>query len=167
MAPLVTGREEQATQPGAAPAQPQGLQIDIAAMGCLDQFKLGYFNFIRRVRDRRFVAVDQERGLVMVIAEMDEPAGRYSAFKPSDGRQITAGPDHPRTIALFEMHKIEGGKIYRVEAAQHHVPYGMLSGWSSYEESILKQRTHKIPHTGDSRRFCSEPYWRTTPFLQA
>ena len=136
MAPLLTGRGEPATQPSAAPPQPQGLQIDIAAMGCVDQFKLGYFNFIRRIRDRRFAAVDRERGLVMVIAEMDEPAGQYSTFKLSDGRQITAGPDHPRTIALFEMYKIEGGKIHRVEAAQHDVPYGMLSGWSTYEDGM-------------------------------
>jgi len=136
MAPLVTGRGEPATKSSATPPQPQGLQIDIAAMSCLDQFKLGYFNFIRRIRDRRFVAVDPERGLALVIAEMDEPAGRYATFKLSDGREITAGPDHPRTIAIFEMYKIEGGKIHRVEAAQHDVPYGMQSGWSTYEEGM-------------------------------
>jgi len=45
----------------------------------------------------------------MVIAEMDEPAGHYATFKLADGRQITAGPDHPKTIALFETYKIEGG----------------------------------------------------------
>ena len=125
-----------------APPKPQGLQINITAMGCAEQFKLGYFNFIRRVRDRRFVAVDRERGLVMVIAEMDEPAGKYATFKLSDGREITAGPTRPTTIAAFEMYKIEGGKIRRIEAVQHDVPYGMLSGWSSYEDGMSsKART--------------------------
>lgn len=136
MAPLVTGRGDSGKQPPAAPVAAQRPQVDIAALGCLEQFRLGYFNFIQRIRDRRFVAVDQERGLVMVIAEMDEPAGDYATFKLSDGREITAGPDHPRTIALFEMYKIEGGKIHRVEAAQHDVPYGMLSGWSTYEDGM-------------------------------
>lgn len=139
MAPLVTGGrggDAKGKQPPAAPPKPQGLQINIAAMGCTDQFKLGYFNFIRRARDRRFVAVDRERGLAMVIVELDEPAGKYATFKLADGRDITAGPNRPRTIAAFEMYKIEGGKIRRIEEIQHDVPYGMLSGWSSYEDGM-------------------------------
>jgi hypothetical protein len=134
--PPAPGRGGPSKQPPAAPPQPQGLQINIPAMGCAEQFKLGAFNFIRRVRDRRFVAVDRERGLVMVIAEADEPAGKYATFKLSDGREITAGASRPTTIAAFEMYKIEGGKIRRIEAAQHDVPYGMLSGWSSYEDGM-------------------------------
>jgi len=123
-------------QPPPAPPKPQGLQINITELGCADQFKLGYFHFVTRVRDRRFVAVDRERGLVMVIAAADEPAGKYATFKLSDGREITAGENRPTTIAAFEMYKIEGGKIRRIEAVQHTVPYGMLSGWSSYEEGM-------------------------------
>jgi hypothetical protein len=119
--------------PAAAPPKPQGLQINIAAMGCTEQFKLGYFNFLRRARDRRFVAVDRERGLAAVIVELDEPAGKYATYKLSDGREITAGPKRPRTI---EIYKIEGGKIRRIEEIQHDVPYGMLSGWSSYEDGM-------------------------------
>jgi hypothetical protein len=119
-----------------APPKPQGLQINITAMGCAEQFKLGYFNFVRRVRDRRFVAVDRERGLAIVIAEADEPAGKYATFKLADGREITAGPTRPTTLEVFEVYKIEGGKIRRVEEAQITVPYGMLSGWSSYEDGM-------------------------------
>ena len=111
-------------------------QINIAAMGCLDQVKLGYFNYIQRIRDRRILVVDRERGLVLAIAEMDEPAGQYATFHLADGREITAGPDYPRTIALFEIYKVEGGQIHRVEAAQHDIPYGMQSGWSSYEDGM-------------------------------
>jgi hypothetical protein len=125
-----------------APPKPQGLQINITAMGCAEQFKLGYFNFARRVRDRRFVAVDRERGLATVIAELDEPAGKYATFKLADGREITAGPARPTTLQVFEVYKIEGGKIRRVEEAQITVPYGMLSGWSSYEDGMSsKART--------------------------
>jgi hypothetical protein len=123
-------------QAPAAPPKPPGPQINFTAMGCADQFKLGYFHFVTRVRDRRFVAVDRERGLAMVIAAADEPAGKYATFKLSDGREITAGENRPTTIAAFEMYKIEGGKIRRIEAVQHNVPYGMLSGWSSYEDGM-------------------------------
>jgi hypothetical protein len=145
MAPPPTGRGGRGgdgKQPPPAPAKPQGLQINIAALGCAEQFKLGYFNFARRVRDRRFVAVDRERGLAMVIAELDQPAGKYATFKLADGREITAGPNRPTTIEVFEVYKIEGGKIRRVEEAQITVPYGMLSGWSSYEDGMSsKART--------------------------
>lgn len=132
LAQLVAGTDG---RPAAA-VNPAPAQLDIGALSCSDQFKLGYFNFIQRVRDRRFAVVDQERGLVAVIAEMDEPAGPYATFKLTDGRDITAGPDFPRTIAFFEIYKVEGGKIRRIEAAQHDVPYGMLSGWSSYEDGM-------------------------------
>ncbi|MGH9645875.1 MAG: hypothetical protein ACRD4E_03575 [Bryobacteraceae bacterium] len=148
MAPLITGgsarggRGGDGKQPPAAPPKPQGLQINITAMGCTEQFKLGYFNFLRRARDRRFVAVDRERGLAVVIVELDEPSGKYATFKLADGREITAGPTRPRTIAAVEMYKIEGGQIRRIEEIQHDVPYGMLSGWSSYEDGMSsKART--------------------------
>jgi hypothetical protein len=128
---------------GAGKQEPRAVQINIAAMGCLDQVKLGYFNYIQRIRDRRLVVLDRERGLTLAIAEMDEPAGEYATFKLADGREITAGPDWPRTIALFEVYKIVGGQIQRVEAVQHDVPYGMLSGWSNYEDGMSSSvRTH-------------------------
>lgn len=134
--PPAPGRGGPGKQPPSALPKPQGLQINITAMGCAEQFKLGYFNFLRRVRDRRFVALDRERGLAMVIAEIDEPAGRYATFKLADGREITTGPARPTTLEVFEVYKIEGGKILRVEEAQITVPYGMLSGWSSYEDGM-------------------------------
>jgi hypothetical protein len=34
------------------------------------------------------------------------------------------------------MFKIEGGKIRRIEAAQMTVPYGMITGWSSFEDGM-------------------------------
>ena len=94
------------------------------------------FNFARRVRDRRFLVVDRERGLAMVIVELDQPGGKYATFKLADGREITAGPNRPTTLEAFEVYKIEAGKIRRVEEVQITVPYGMLSGWSSYEDGM-------------------------------
>lgn len=120
-----------------APAKPKPAPvIDIFALGCLDQFKSGYYNFVTRVRDRRFVAVDRERGLVTAILAMDQPSGKYRTFKLADGRDITAGPDKPTTIAVSETFKIEGGKIRRVDAVQLNVPYGMVTGWSEWEDGM-------------------------------
>ncbi|MCU1337930.1 MAG: hypothetical protein JWO19_3511 [Bryobacterales bacterium] len=129
------GRGGDGKQP-AAPPKPQGLQINIVAMGCMEQFKSGYFRFVNRIRDRRFVVVDRERGLALAITAFDQPAGKYATFKLADGREITAGPERPTTLEIAELFKIENDKIRRVEAVQMQIPYGMLSGWSSYEDGM-------------------------------
>ena len=36
---------------------------EIMSLGCKAQFKTGYFRIVTRIRDRRFVIVDRERGL--------------------------------------------------------------------------------------------------------
>jgi hypothetical protein len=70
-----------------AKGRPSGQQI-----GCLEQFRSGIFFYVTRIRDRRFVLVDPERGLI--------------------------GP---------------------VESVLHQVPYGMGSGWSTWQESLSSE----------------------------
>jgi hypothetical protein len=105
-------------------------------MSCKAAFESGYFNFVHRVRDRRFVAVDVERGLVFAFVFFDHPAGKYQNFKLSNGTPIKAGPDRPFTFEIAELFKISGGKIHQVEALLDQAPYGMLSGWSSLEDGM-------------------------------
>ena len=93
-------------------------------------------HFVSRIRDRRFVAVDQERGLVLAFGFFDHQAGDTRNFVAPNGRQVTAGPAQPWTWYLAEMFKIEDGKIHRIEAVLDRVPYGMLSGWSSWEDGM-------------------------------
>ena len=120
-----------------AVAAPPDPNIDrIVRMSCLDQFKSGFYNFATRVRDRRFVAVDPERGLVTAIFAIDQASGKYRTFKMADGKEISAGPLKPETLAVAETFKIEGGKIRRIEAIQLNVPYGMITGWSTWEEGM-------------------------------
>jgi hypothetical protein len=121
---------------GAVAPKPDPLLESVLRMSCTDQFKSGYFNFITRVRDRRFVAVDPERGLVTAIFAVDQASGKYRTFKMADGREVTAGPNKPETLAVAETFKIESGKIRRVEAVQMNVPYGMITGWSSWEDGM-------------------------------
>ena len=120
-----------------AVAPPPDPNIDrIVRMSCLDQFKSGFYNFVTRVRDRRFVAVDPEHGLVTAIFAIDQASGKYRTFKMADGKEVSAGPVKPETLAITETFKIEGGKIRRVEAIQLNVPYGMITGWSTWEDGM-------------------------------
>jgi hypothetical protein len=104
--------------------------------GCTEQFASGLLHFVSRIRDRRYVAVDQERGLVFSFIFFDHMAGDTRHFQTPDGRAVTAGPTTPWTWELAEMFKLEKGKIHRIEAILDRAPYGMDSGWSSRDEAM-------------------------------
>ncbi len=88
---------------------------------CKKQFESGALkNIVSRIRDRRFVAVDRERGIAF-------------AFGFFDHEQINW------TWQIAELFKIEKGNIRRIEAIFLQCPYGLNSGWSTYELSISDQ----------------------------
>ena len=104
--------------------------------GCLEQFKSGVFFYVTRIRDRRFVAIDPERGLAFAFAFFDNGSGDARHGVLADGRKVSSGPVIPWTWQIAEVFKIERGKIGPVESVLHQVPYGMGSGWSSWEEAM-------------------------------
>lgn len=130
------GRGARGGAPKQAEPPPDPNAFNPAPLGCKAQFASGYFHFVTRIRDRRFVAVDPERGLVFSFAFFDHPSGKYRTYKMSDGKQVSNGPVRPWTWEIAELFKIEGGKIHRVAALLEQVPYGMLSGWSTWEEGM-------------------------------
>ncbi len=107
-----------------------------ATWSCMEQFKSGLLHFVYRIRDRRFVAVDRERGLVFAFGFFDHPGGRTRHFETPSGRQVVAGPAQPWTWEIAEMFRIEHGKLRRIEALLDRSPYGMNSGWSTYEQGM-------------------------------
>ncbi len=107
-----------------------------SAWGCKEQFESGLIHFVWRIRDRRYVAVDRERGLVFSFAFFDHALGSDRTFKTPDGRTVTGGPVDPWTWQLAEMFKIEKGEIHQIEAVLERSPYGMNSGWSNYEDGM-------------------------------
>ncbi len=98
------------------------------ARGCEAQFRLGTFRFVDRVRDRRFVVVDEERGIVMAEASFDHGA-TFEDYKTTDGKAAKNPIKAPSTISLMELFKIRNGKLYRIEAIFTGVPFGMSSQW--------------------------------------
>ncbi len=107
-----------------------------SAWSCKEQFESGLIHFVTRIRDRRFVAVDRERGIVYSFCFFDHAAGKSRHFKAPDGRDVVAGPTEPWTWQVAELFKIEKGKIRRIEAVLQRCPYGMNSGWSTYEQGM-------------------------------
>jgi hypothetical protein len=103
---------------------------------CKEQFESGLLYFVSRIRDRRYVAVDQERGLVAAFVFFDHMAGSTRNFTRPDGRPHTGGPAQPWTWEILEIFRIEDGLIAEIEAFLTRPPYGMLSGWSTWEDGM-------------------------------
>jgi hypothetical protein len=103
---------------------------------CREQFESGLLYFVSRIRDRRFVAVDRERGVVFSFVFFDHSAGDTRRFRTPDGREVTVGPRQPWTWELAEAFQIRKGRIHQIQATMERVPYGMASGWSSWEEGL-------------------------------
>jgi hypothetical protein len=104
--------------------------------GCLEQFESGLIHFVHRIRDRRFVAVDEERGIVFSFVFFDHPGGDTRTFETPDGRTVTAGPVQPWSWQIAELFKVQNNQITRIEAILARSPYGMNSGWSTWEEGM-------------------------------
>jgi len=88
---------------------------------CKQQFESGQLkDIVSRIRDRRFVAVDRERGIVFAFGFFDHVTINW-------------------TWQISELFKIENGKIRRIEAVFLRGPYGINSGWSTYQQGMSEE----------------------------
>ena len=92
-------------------------------MGCAQQFRLGYYRYNDRLRDRDITLVDEERGLVLGVV-MTDHTGRLRSYKLTDGSMVESHYYAPHSYYMFELFKITPqGKISQVEADFVTVPY--------------------------------------------
>lgn len=103
--------------------------VNYAALGCKAQFKLGFLHVVSRIRDRRFLVVDPERGVVVAFAFFDHNA-QLRSYTLTNGRTVKSGLNAPITWEVCEAFKIEHGLIRRIEAVFTQAPYGMRPNWS-------------------------------------
>jgi hypothetical protein len=118
-----------------SPASPSG-EPPRPRMTCRQQFESGMFHYVTRIRDRRFVVVDRERGIAFAFVFFDNAAGEARNVTLRDGRKVVSGPSIPWTWQIAELFKIEKGRIGPVESVLHPVPYGLGSGWSTWEDQM-------------------------------
>ncbi|MEJ2245603.1 MAG: hypothetical protein P8Y80_05890 [Acidobacteriota bacterium] len=94
--------------------------IQTTQTNCKEQFENSLRGVVSRIRDRRFVAVDRERGIVFAFGFFDHVQINWS-------------------WQLAELFKIENGLIRRIEAVFFRGPYGINSGWSTYEQGMSEE----------------------------
>jgi hypothetical protein len=92
--------------------------------GCEAQFKMGYFKINKRVRERTYKLIDEERGIVVATGFFDH-ANEWDRFLLTDGREMKTWLKWPNTITLLEAFRIKDAEISRIEAVFTYVPYGM------------------------------------------
>jgi hypothetical protein len=127
------------TPPGQTRPDPKTSSNYSSQWSCMEQFKSGLLHFVSRIRDRRYVAVDEERGIVFAFGFFDHEGGDTRHFTTPDGRQVVAGPVQPWTWEIAELFKVQGGKIHRIQAVLQRSPYGMNSGWSTWPQGMSDQ----------------------------
>jgi hypothetical protein len=98
------------------------------AQGCEAQLKLALYRPVDRVRGRRVLAVDEERGLVVASSFADFGLAR-TRYPLADGRMVETQSRHAASRQLFEIYKISGGKIAVIEAVSVDQPYRMPAAW--------------------------------------
>ena len=101
---------------------------DLKAMGVREQFETGFFRFVTNIRDRRFVAIDPELGVVFAMAFFDH-SGTVRDYALADGTPVSANLSQPFAWQIAEAFKIENGLITHIEAVLNPCPYGMKPNW--------------------------------------
>ena len=104
----------------------------LGAMACADQLSTKIFTYIQSIRPRRYVVVDQERGLVLGVFRFNHPGDVPYVDSKEFGRLSMAGnpwASRPTSALIAELFKIEDHKIQRVMAVITNVPYRMPTGW--------------------------------------
>ncbi|MDR2216413.1 MAG: hypothetical protein LBE59_11325 [Nevskiaceae bacterium] len=101
---------------------------EIWNLGCADQFRLGAYRYDDRLRDRRFLMIDEERGIILAGGFIDHE-GKLDQMPLTNGGTRQAHYRRPHSFVLLEAFKVDSGKIRQVEAVFHTVPYNMPSPW--------------------------------------
>ena len=96
--------------------------------GCSNQLDTQVFNYIRKIYPRRFLVVDQERGLVFGFFMFNHPGNILWVNVPGEGKHdMPASAKRPFSVDVAEGFAIRNGKIRKVEALMTALPYGAKS----------------------------------------
>jgi hypothetical protein len=108
--------------------------VPVSRLGCEEQFKAGNYRYDTRLRARRFLLVDEERGLVLATGFIDH-AGVPHEYALTDGTRVRSPVHRPHSFYLFELFKLKDGAIEQIEANFITVPYNMPSPWDAWSNS--------------------------------
>lgn len=121
-----------ASAPGAAPAPvTNSSQLNMGPLSCGQQFDTRIFTYIPHITQRRYLAVDEERGIVFASVMFQHPGNVLFADVPGRGRIEMRGSlaRYPNTTNIIEAFRLKDGKITNIHAYVNLLPYRQKSGW--------------------------------------
>jgi hypothetical protein len=152
-APNCTRRENGVRLTGdvaAPPLDPRQPKFRPFALGCAGLIDSGFYSYVGRIRDRRYVA-DPARGLLFAFAMIDHPGTTLSFKAKGVGTVVYPGPrGHPgeQATSQFGVGNLGGanmiaptaahsasvfrfvdGRIAHIDSFARPGPFGLRSGW--------------------------------------
>jgi hypothetical protein len=127
-----TGNTVPTHDPGDPPDSPiDPLRAKIRMLGCRDNINTHTLSYITKIRPRRLIVIDEEKGLVFGFP-MFVHRGNVRTFHIVGIAGLEEMPMNGlRTSDLEagEIFKIRDGKIHEIEAMGFILPYGSKTGW--------------------------------------
>ena len=107
-----------------------GHKPDPKDLTCAGQIDSGVFSYITEISPRRYLLVDESRGLVFGVF-MFRHAGRLTQITRPDGSviEMPAAAKRPFNVVVSELFKIEGGRLREIEAVMTELPYRSRTPW--------------------------------------
>lgn len=105
--------------------------VPVSRLGCEEQFRMGNYRYDTRLRARRFILVDEERGVVLAGGFIDH-SGALDSYKLTDGTVVKSPLHRPHSFYLLEAFKLKDNAIEQIEADFITVPYNMPSPWDDW-----------------------------------
>jgi hypothetical protein len=95
-----------------------------------ETFNSGMFQYIREIKPRRFLLVDEERGVVYAMVMFQHP-GNVRGLPQWDKQyqDPTSIINYPNSMAMTESFRIRDGKITHIVAQMVMLPYRQPTGW--------------------------------------
>ena len=106
----------------------------LRTMKCAEQLSTRIFTYIQSIRPRRYMVVDEDRGLVLALVRFQHP-GDVKSVQTRDFGTISMASNpwavRPTSALIAELFKVQDHRIQRVMAVITNVPYRMPVGWET------------------------------------
>jgi hypothetical protein len=104
--------------------------LNLFEMGLHDQMESGFFDYIPRVRSRRFPVIDEDQSVVLGMCCFDQP-GTVTKVMVKDVGEIVLPPmfRRPTSVGVFETFQVADGKIRTINAVFDFYQYGIQPNW--------------------------------------
>ncbi len=112
-------------------AKPMGDGPNIGALSCTGNINSMMWRYITKIDQRRYVAFDEEHGVVSAVVMFNQAGNVDSTEIPGFGTYKYTGAAHrPFNTIIVESFKVVNGKIRQIAATMTALPYGAKSGWN-------------------------------------